>query len=163
MSAFEKLGRPNSEALAEVFAASWSLAYTGILPENHLRTMISRRSPGWWRTNLRSDGNMLVLQVSGKVAGYATCGPARSRGNVQGEIFELYLDPLHQGLGLGEHLFEGCRSILDSRRLRGLVVWALVDNAAACHFYWRRGGRPVASVMDTIGGKKLEKAAFTWP
>ena len=29
-------------------------------------------------------------------------------------------------------------------------------------FYWRRGGRPVASAFTKIGGARLEKVAFTW-
>jgi hypothetical protein len=32
---------------------------------------------------------------------------------------------------------------LDMRKLNGLIVWALLDNTAACDFYWRRGGRPI--------------------
>lgn len=153
----------DAEALAEVFKTSWSFAYTGLLPESHLRTMIARRGTGWWRTMLRGSGDILVLQVADRVAGYATMGRSRGNGAIQGEIYELYLDPLYQGLGLGEHLFEGCRNVLDTRRLNGLAVWALIDNAPACHFYWRRGGRPRTSVMDSIGGKKFEKVAFVWP
>ena len=80
----------------------------------------------------------------------------------QGEIFEFYLDPIYQGLGLGEHLFEGCRHTLDMRKLSGLIVWALLENRAACDFYWRRGGRPITSAFTKIGGARLEKVAFTW-
>ena len=87
---------------------------------------------------------------------------SRQRGPYQGEIYELYLDPIYQGLGLGEHLFEGCRHTLDMRKLNGLIVWALLDNTPACDFYWRRGGRPVASAFTRIGRAKLEKVAFTW-
>ena len=96
------------------------------------------------------------------LAGYATLGNSRQRGRYQGEIYELYLDPLYQGLGLGEHLFEGCRHALDMRRLDGLIVWALLGNTSACDFYWRRGGRPVASTFTRIGGARLEKVAFAW-
>ncbi|HEU4380735.1 MAG TPA: GNAT family N-acetyltransferase, partial [Hyphomicrobiaceae bacterium] len=92
----------------------------------------------------------------------ATLGASRQRGPYQGEIFELYLDPVHQGLGLGEHLFEGCRHALDMRKLNGLIVWALLDNTQACDFYWRRGGRPVTSAFAKIGGERLEKVAFAW-
>ena len=89
-------------------------------------------------------------------------GSSRQRGPYQGEIYELYLDPIYQGLGLGEHLFEGCRHTLDMRKLNGLIVWALLDNTAACDFYWRRGGRPIASAFTRIGGERLEKVAFAW-
>ena len=113
-------------------------------------------------TSLGARDAVLVLEVGGKLAGYATCGAARGRSKYQGEIYELYLSPIYQGLGFGEHLFEGCRFVLDNNKLAGLVVWALIENTQACHFYWRRGGRPVTSTHDILGGKRLEKVAFAW-
>jgi ribosomal protein S18 acetylase RimI-like enzyme len=159
-----RLVRPSdAAALADVFSASWRLAYTGIIPTPHLDHLIARRAATWWQSAARSKERHIVLEFEGKVAGYASYGPARTRGRAQGEIYELYLAPIYQGCGLGEHLFEACRHQLDRSRCKGLVVWALADNTQATNFYWRRGGRPVTSVIDTLGGKKLEKIAFTWP
>jgi ribosomal protein S18 acetylase RimI-like enzyme len=153
----------DAKSLAGVFRDSWELAYRGIIPHLHLETMIRRRCPEWWRAMIRSGDMLFVLEVAGKVAGYATCGVARARGAEQGEIYEIYLSPKYQGLGFGEHLFEACRHALDMRRLNGLVVWALADNDAAIAFYWRRGGRPIAKRVDRVGGAKLPKLVFAWP
>ena len=156
-------GKPaDAAALARIFKEAWLLAYRGIIPHLHLESMVRQRSPEWWRDALKSGDSALVLEMAGTVAGYATIGNSRQRGPFQGEIYELYLDPVYQGLGLGEHLFEGCRYALDMRKLSGLIVWALLDNTAACHFYWRRGGRPIASAFTKIGGERLEKVAFAW-
>jgi ribosomal protein S18 acetylase RimI-like enzyme len=156
-------GKPaDASALAEIFRLSWQGAYRGIIPHLHLENMIRRRGTQWWSSTLRSGDTVLVLEFEGKLAGYATLGTARGRGAYQGEIYELYLSPVYQGLGLGEHLFEACRNRLDERRLKGLVVWALTDNSQATDFYWRRGGRPVAKIQEQIGGAKLEKIAFAW-
>ena len=152
----------DTRALSEVFRNSWQHAYCGIIPHLHLENMIRRRSPDWWRRAVRSGENMLSLEVSGQVVGYATLGPARARGPAGGEIYELYLAPNHQGLGFGEHLFEACRVQLDQRRLRGLIVWVLAENTPAIDFYWRRGGRPVAKAYDRFGTSRIEKIAFTW-
>lgn len=152
----------DAAALSRVFCDSWLFAYRGIIPHLHLDSMIRQRTPEWWRTAVRSGDNMLVLELSGRLMGYATYGAARQRGSFQGEIYELYLDPVCQGLGLGEHLFEGCRHALDMRKLKGLIVWALLDNTPACDFYWRRGGRPVANAFTRIGRVRLEKIAFAW-
>jgi ribosomal protein S18 acetylase RimI-like enzyme len=152
----------DAAALSQVFRESWLYAYRGIIPHLHLDSMILQRTPEWWRSVVRSGDSILVLEHAGKLVGYATYGAARQRGPSQGEIYELYLDPVCQGVGFGEHLFEGCRHTLDMRKLRGLIVWALLDNTPACDFYWRRGGRPVASTFTKIGGAKLEKVAFTW-
>ena len=100
--------------------------------------------------------------ATGEVVGYATTGTARTKGPYQGEIYEIYIVPSHQGLGFGEHLFEAARAGLDSRGLNGLLVWALSENRGATDFYWRRGGRPVASAFTKIGGERREKVAFAW-
>jgi ribosomal protein S18 acetylase RimI-like enzyme len=153
----------DAAALAAVFTESWSLAYSAILPDDHLNRLIRKRDAQWWHMALQSSEPVLVLEVAGTTAGYATYGSSRGRGKTRGEIYEIYLSPVYQGLGFGEHLFEACRGRLDEQGLRGLVVWALVDNTQACHFYWRRGGRPATSVQEAFGKTKLEKVAFTWP
>jgi len=156
-------GKPaDAVALARIFKEAWLLAYRGIIPHLHLESMVRQRSPEWWRDALKSGDSALVLEMAGTVAGYATIGNSRQRGPFQGEIYELYLDPLYQGLGLGEHLFEGCRYALDMRKLSGLIVGALLDNRAACDFYWRRGGPRIASAFTKLGGQGLEKVAFAW-
>lgn len=156
-------GKPaDAKALSRIFKEAWQLAYRGIIPHLHLESMIRQRTPEWWRDALKSGDGTLVLEMAGTVAGYATMGSARQRSPYQGEIYELYLDPVHQGMGLGEHLFEGCRHALDMRKAKGLIVWALLDNTAACDFYWRRGGRPVASAYTKFGDARLEKVAFAW-
>ena len=121
-------GRPaDALALSQVFRESWLFAYRGIIPHAHLEGYIRQHTPEWWRNAIRSSEGPLVLDLDGKVVGYATFGAARHRGPYQGEIYELYLDPVYQGLGFGEHLFEGCRHVLDMRKAKGLIVWALLD------------------------------------
>ncbi|MFM2422551.1 MAG: hypothetical protein RL291_1081 [Pseudomonadota bacterium] len=158
-----RAGAADGSALAEICRDSWRTAYIGMIPQAHLDRMMARRDDAWWLAAIERDDGLRVLDVSGQVTGYVTFGRSRARGPYKGEIYELYLKPSHQGLGLGEHLFESARAELDGMALKGLVVWALIDNQPACHFYWRRGGRPVASVWETFGLKRLEKVAFVWP
>ncbi|MFV0296816.1 MAG: GNAT family N-acetyltransferase [Hyphomicrobiaceae bacterium] len=152
----------DAAALAEVFRDSWLTAYRGIIPHLQLESIVRRRDKAWWKNAARAGDGLLVLEVAGKVVGYATFGRARGRGKVQGEIYEIYLAPTYQGIGLGEHLFEGARYALDERKLSGLMVWALADNEIAANFYWRRGGRPVGRMKEKIGGVIMEKVGYGW-
>lgn len=148
--------------LAAIFKESWQNAYSGLIPHASLQNILQRRDASWWRSQIRTGEPVIVLEVAGKVGGYATSGAARSRGAYQGEIYELYLIPSFQGLGLGEYLFEACRYRLDQRRFKGLIVWALSGNERAIDFYERRGGRPIAKVQERFGAAKLEKIALGW-
>jgi ribosomal protein S18 acetylase RimI-like enzyme len=152
----------DAKALSEIFGETWLQAYRGVIPALHLDQMIRRRGMEWWRSAIRSGEDILVLEVSGTTAGYATIGASRTKGPYAGEIYELYVSPSHQGLGFGEILFEACRGALDQRRMKGLIVWVLADNTIASGFYWRRGGRPVVSAIERIGSARLEKIAFAW-
>ncbi|MCB1485206.1 MAG: GNAT family N-acetyltransferase [Hyphomicrobiaceae bacterium] len=148
--------------LADIFAETWRLTYQGIIPHAHLECLVRQRGKAWWTKAIRNEAHLLIIEVGGEVAGYATCGAARSNGVYKGEIYELYIAPHFQGLGLGEHLFEACRSELDARSLDGLIVWALEDNPDAGDFYQRRGGRPSARSIQRFGPTRLGKIAYTW-
>jgi ribosomal protein S18 acetylase RimI-like enzyme len=152
----------DASALAQVFRESWQSTYRGVIPHAHLQGMIAKRAEAWWEGAVRDGDAILLVEVCGTIAGYATFGPARCGRRARGEIYELYLAPVYQGLGLGELLFEASRHALEMRHLGGLVVWALADNAPAIAFYWRRGGRPVAETREHLGGARLKKIAFEW-
>jgi ribosomal protein S18 acetylase RimI-like enzyme len=156
--------RPKDAArLAEVYAEAWRGAYRGIIPHLSLERMVARRGIAWWRATLSERRPLLVLDFDGEASGYATYGRSRlGRSPFQGEIFELYLHPIYQGLGLGERLFETARKRLAELRLRGLVVWALADNDGACSFYLSLGGKPVAEGAERFGEISLRKVAFAW-
>ncbi len=139
-------------------------AYQGIIPHLSLQRMLARRGLRWWESALRKRTPLLVLDFGGEAAGYATYGRCRlGRAPFQGEIFELYLHPIYQGLGLGEKLFDGARTRLAELRLKGLLVWALADNDAACGFYLRprrqagrRGRRELRRHLAAQGGVRLD-------
>lgn len=148
--------------LTRVFKSAWRQTYSGIIPKQHLDYMIDARGPVWWRRALRCRDTVLAAEYDGKLMGYATCGAARHRGPLRGEIYELYLLADYQGLGFGEFLFEACRYQLDQQHRRGLIVWALADNASAGQFYMRRGGRPVAETFEMMAGERIDKVGYGW-
>lgn len=153
----------DAEAIAEAHRAAWSHAYTGILPYTSLRVMLERRNVGWWRRAIRGATSILVLDVGGAIAGYATLGLNRARSLPQeGEIYELYLRPEFQGVGLGKRLFTEARQLLASLGCEGVALWCLEENHPAVDFYRLQGGTDVAEGHETFDGKTLKKIAFVW-
>ncbi|MBN9063421.1 MAG: GNAT family N-acetyltransferase [Rhizobiales bacterium 65-9] len=154
----------DAAAITAVHDAAWREAYRGVIPGAHLERMVQRRGPLWWKRAITRGSLVLVLDTGDRIAGYASMGRNRAAAvRAEGEIFELYLDPIHQGLGFGSRLFGAAKSELAERGLAGLVVWALADNDRACAFYGRRGGRIAARALEHFGTDLRERVAYVWP
>lgn len=153
----------DSEAITAVHDAAWRCAYDGMIPAKELARIIARRGPRWWDRAIRRGTAILVLEVGGVICGYATFGPNRARNLAQkGEIYELYLKPEYQGVGLGTRLFLAARRELTRFGCDSVVVWALAENDAACRFYKNAGGRKVARASERFGEVSLTKIAYAW-
>lgn len=153
----------DAAAIAEVHHAAWQGAYAGIIPHRALTGMIGRRGPQWWENAIRRSATVLVIEIGGALAGYTTVGRNRARElPQQGEIYELYMKPEYQGVGLGGRLFSAARRKLREHGLKGLVVWALEDNLNAMDFYAGFGGRDIAEGVEVFDQKALRKVAFVW-
>ncbi len=153
----------DAEAISAVHDASWRQAYTGMIPHKALDTMIRRRDEAWWARAIRYSTRILVLEVMGEIVGYATLGSNRVSTLPQnGEVYELYLMPEYQGVGLGKRLFLAAREELARLGLAGCVVWVLEDNNPAIRFYRNAGGSDIAEGSETFNGVKLGKIAFAF-
>ena len=151
----------DASGIASVHDSAWANAYDGIVPHGALHRMIRRRGEKWWADAIRRSTIVLVLEIDGKIVGYATIGRNRvSTLPYDGEIYELYLNPEHQGIGLGTRLFLAARSELKRRKLSGSVVWVLAENDRAISFYENAGGRAVAEGAEHFDGDRLTKLAY---
>lgn len=162
MSIRKATGR-DALVLADIYADAWRASYQGILPALDLERAIVRRGPKWWRRATSQGNPVLILEFDDVPAGYVSFGPNRNRSlPFDGEIMELYLTPVYQGLGFGSQLFDRARQDLLRHGLKGLIVWCLSDNDRACDFYTNKGGRPVALAHERFGKARLRKMAFGW-
>lgn len=154
----------DASLIAEAHDEAWRYAYRGIIPGRELERMILRRGAHWWESAISRGSRILVLAAGDDIAGYASYGKNRATMlPVKGEIYEIYVRPHYQGIGLGRKLFMACRGDLAARGMGGLAVWALTDNEPACDFYRAIGGLPAARGSESFGSVTLEKIAFTWP
>jgi ribosomal protein S18 acetylase RimI-like enzyme len=77
-----------------------------------------------------------------------------------GEIFELYLAPEFQGLGMGRRLFEAAQRDLNEHGYVSTLVWALADNERALDFYTRLGGKIIRRAEERFGDETRGRVAF---
>lgn len=153
----------DARAITDVYREAWQGAYSGIIPYRALDAMIRRRGHDWWANAIHRSVSVLVIEIGGMIAGYATMGRNRARQfRQEGEIYELYIKPEYQGIGLGTRLFHAARSRLFDNGLAGTVVWVLEDNINAVQFYAGQGGRNMAEGVEVFDQKALRKIAFAW-
>ncbi len=153
----------DAEAITAVHDAAWRYAYDGMIPAKELARIVARRGARWWDRAIRRGTAVLVLEVGGTICGYATVGPNRARNLPQkGEVYEIYLKPEYQGIGLGTRLFLAARRELARFGFDSVVVWALADNDGACRFYRNAGGRKIARANEKFGEVSLTKIAYAW-
>ena len=149
--------------VADVHLASWQTAYRGIIPHTSLEQMIARRGDSWWQKAISGDTHVIVMNFNGLIVGYATVGMNRARTlPYDGELYEIYLLPEYQGIGLGKQLFENAQSVLSYYGMNSNVLWVLEENQLACGFYDHMGGRVVARASEIFGNKSLQKLAYAW-
>ncbi len=147
--------------IADVHDAAWRQAYRGIIPGTELERMIARRGPTWWKRALERHTAILVLEVGGRIAGYATLGHNRMRMLPHaGEIYELYIDPEHQGLGFGRSLFAAAKAELRRYGLASFAVRVLAENTPALGFWERMGGKVAAETGERLGETTLAVEVF---
>lgn len=160
---FRPAAPSDAEAVAAIHDAAWRSTYQGIIPHLYLERMIVRRGPLWWQRQIKRGSKITLLVFDDVPQGYAAWGEARGSWPwPAGEIFELYVSPVFQGVGLGTRLFSAARGELRRAGFERLVVWALKDNELACAFYEALGGVPVADVPERFGGVSLPRVAFAW-
>ncbi len=153
----------DAEAITAVHDSAWRYTYDGIIPARELTQIVVRRGERWWERAIRRGTAVLVLEVGGEICGYATVGPNRARNLAQkGEVYEIYMLPEYQGIGLGTRLFLAARRELARFGFDTVVVWALADNENACRFYGNAGGRQIARANERFGETALSKIAFAW-
>ena len=80
----------------------------------------------------------------------------------EGEIYEIYLQPEWKRMGLGRRLFDAAREGLAGSGRKGLVLWALAENANARAFYERIGGLVVAEGERNYHDRKVLMVAYAW-
>lgn len=154
----------DASRIAAVHDAAWAAAYRGIIPGRELDRMIARRGPVWWKRALDRHTAVLVLEVGGKISGYATVGPNRMRMlPFAGEIYEIYLMPEVQGLGFGRLLFEAAERELGRYGLASFSVRVLADNESARAFYVHLGGHVAAETGERIGEATLPIVVYGFP
>jgi GNAT superfamily N-acetyltransferase len=135
------------DAIAAVTVRGWQSGYAEIIPAETLAAL----DPAEFAANRRSrppapGESTIVATDDGKVVGVARFGPLRLKpGEVdpaRGELYALYIDPTHQGGGVGKALITATRERLRQEGYPEMLLWVFEENHRARGFYEHLGLAP---------------------
>jgi GNAT superfamily N-acetyltransferase len=136
--------REDALEVARVHVRSWQAAYRGLLPDDYLDAL--RPEERAQRYDFAGDdpaapATVVALEKNTSI-GFATVGSARGSDVANcGELRALYVAD-YFGRGVGSTLLTAACARLLEQGSRDVVLWVLVGNASAQHFYERHGWAP---------------------
>lgn len=146
------------EARATVVRHAWEDAYSRLFSPEEIAAVFEGRLPmhGNWTTRREAPAGTLVAEVGGEVVGIVSTGRFRDG---DGEVAALYVQPGHQGRGVGTRLWEAAVTHLREAGCTRLEVWTL-SQGPAMRFYPARGCHRFATGSFRIGEHAEEAAGF---
>jgi ribosomal protein S18 acetylase RimI-like enzyme len=147
----------DAETLGRIHVRAWRSAYRGQLTDDYLDGLSERDRADQWRGSLaaqRETWRTWVAERDGGVIGWATTGPSEDADADArtGELYAIYLEPEHVGIGLGRELFAHAMNDLRARGFRAATLWVLETNERARRFYelagWKTDGTVTSERVD---------------
>ena len=157
----------DAAGIARVHVDTWRSAYRGLLPDTVIdKRTYERRLERWAQTlqtiDASSEGVFVAQADEGRIAGFASGGPARDAGRgYAGELYTLYVLQEYQGQGFGRGLVRAVAGYLAGLGARSMLVWAL-DGGPANRFYAVLGGQVIVRQPFEQDGYTLHEIGYGW-
>ena len=147
-----RAAEPDAEAIARLHISSWQSAYRRQLPDSFLDGLTEElpSRTDFWRMHCSIQSSagqeIWIAEVDRALHAFTALGPARRDDEAGlGEIYALYVDPLHWNQGIGRSLLTHASERL-FRQYTSAVLWVLASNVRARHFYERSGWAPDGAI-----------------
>lgn len=153
------------DAIASVHVLGWRHAYSGILPSDFLASLsVEQRAHMWSEALERNVQRLLVVEVTGQLAGFVAFGPCRDNGAhaTAFEVWAIYLDPQCIGTGAGRALWLGALAALKLAGATRVTLWVLAENTLAIRFYRAAGFTEEAGSRksSSVGGVCVDELRY---
>lgn len=127
------------------------LAYAAIFPEDAPPPSVAVLLARWCDQLIGADGRAwpMVMEVEDEVVG-SVLARLTSQDGRTGEIWGLYVDPLHWGNGFGPALLEAATNRLRETGATEAHLWVLEANTRARTLYERAGWKADGSRQPSL-------------
>lgn len=152
----------DAKGIAEIHVAAWQEAYKGLLPETMLDSLSVQTRQSYWREAIElSEPQLLVAHIDNELMGFVAFDRSRDKGtaSVVGEIWAMYVNPIHWDKGAGLALWDATRDGLQEEGCTKVTLWVFLRNQRALRFFELAGfKREMGSAKTTdISGTRVEE------
>ena len=150
----------DAKAIATIHIRAWQAAYQGVVPSAFLDSLSVEQREAIWRQNLeRRTSETWVADEGSQVVGWISAGQSRDADALltTGEVWAIYVSPLHWRRGVGRHLWREAEGYLETAGFSDITLWVFRENAQAIAFYESIGLaiEPGGEKTMTWGGVEL--------
>ena len=152
----------DAKTIAEIHVEAWAVAYAGIIPEDHLKSLtVAKREALWLDAIKFAEPQVWVALDANAIVGFV--GFDRSRDPktkaTMGEIWAMYVAPDYWGEGVGLALWDAAREGLVDEGCTDVTLWVLLKNERAMRFYDLAGFKREMNTAKTVpmGSAKVDE------
>ncbi|MGC3944288.1 MAG: GNAT family N-acetyltransferase [Chryseolinea sp.] len=155
----------DTATIAALHAASWIIAYRGLLSDEYLDNDLAGERIAYWSKKLPalSSREFIILATDDKdqATGFIAVMDQPEVG-YSALVDNLHVRPDLKGNGIGKKLMQhAARVLLDSGRT-SYYLWVLNGNEPACRFYESIGGVAADETTVHFGGKDVKATRYVW-
>ncbi len=152
----------DSEGLSQLANAVFRHTYGAVIPSAILTPYLARVfSPTAIQLAIHEPATQLLVAAQGnRLLGYSKCAPTVPPASVRpGRVLELgnlYVDPAHQGRGLGKALLHQAMQHAAAQGFTTLWLCVWQANQPALHFYQSLGFTLVGETVIDVDGVRFD-------
>ena len=160
-----KANTSDARGIAKVRVLTWQSTYSGLIPDSYLQNLDIEQSTKNWTKRLESsfqNTQTIVAEMVGVIVGFISVGQSRdSDASEHGELYTIYVEPSHQGLGVGSKLIQEGIQFLKSKSFQKATLWVFDRNANAIKYYESHEWKPTGnSKLDKLGDFELVEIQY---
>ncbi|MEJ1238248.1 GNAT family N-acetyltransferase [Chryseolinea sp. T2] len=152
-------------AIARLHAASWIIAYRGLLSDEYLDNDLAGERIAYWskKIPLLSEREFIILATDGQdhAAGFIAVMDQPEIG-YSALVDNLHVRPDLKGQGIGKSLMQQAARVLLNSGRTSYYLWVLNGNDPACRFYESIGGVAADETTVHFGGKDVKATRYVW-
>ncbi|MEP6735633.1 MAG: GNAT family N-acetyltransferase [Chryseolinea sp.] len=156
--------RNNSDVIGSLHAASWRIAYRGLLTDAYLDNDLEGERKKYWANKmltLKPNEFVLLAVADSVVVGFISIMDVPEKG-YNALVDNLHVTPHLKGLGVGATMMRAAARRLKVAGTTKFYLWVLEGNVAAEKFYLAKFGRPMDRAESDFGGKMVWATRYVW-